>query len=260
MSSRVLLLLLLTGWCLSVAGLVLLVERTDEAERRFRVALTEPVELVELGELVEANPLEARRVVEKLWTKGLATVARERDGADEFEQAERLSLAIDERLGDPSLVRFTAWYERRGSSGGKQVLQIEALLQEAEAAYQSETMAAAAHRAQGALEAARRLGDGWSELRALHLLGDAAWMSAHSEEAGKHYRELRDRAAELGSREREAAAINNLAALDQDEGKLREAATGYRANARARSETRASGSRGFCPPLFGAPLSSTGTL
>ncbi len=132
MSSRVLLLLLLTGWCLSVAGLVLLVERTDETERQFREALTEPVELVELGELVEANPLEARRVVEKLWTQGLAAVARERDGADEFEQAERLSLAIDERLGDPSLVRFTEWYERRGSSGGKQVLQIEALLQEAE--------------------------------------------------------------------------------------------------------------------------------
>ena len=197
--------LLLTGWCLSVAGLLLLVERTDEAERHFRVALRDNAEL---GGLVEANPLEARRFVEKLWTKGLAAVARERDGADEFEQAERLSLAIDERLGDPSLVRFTEWYERRGSSGATQVLQIEALLQEAEAAYQSETMAAASHRAEGALEAARRLGDRWSELRALHLLGDAAWMSAHSEEAGQHYRALRDRAAELGSREREAAAIN----------------------------------------------------
>ncbi len=228
MRSRLLPLLLLVGWCLSVAGLVLLVERTDETERQFRVALAKPADLGELGELVEANPLEARRFVEKLWTHGLAAVARERDGTREFGQAERLSLAIDERLGDPSLVRFTEWYERRGSSGAKQALQIEALLQEAEAAYQNDTLAAAAHRAKGALEAARRLGDGWSEVRALHLLGDAAWMNADPEEAGQHYRELRDRAAELGSREREAAAINNLAALDQDEGKLREAAAGYR--------------------------------
>ena len=180
-------------------------------------------------------------------------MARERDGADEFEQAERLSLAIDERLGDPSLVRFTEWYERRGSSGATQVLQIEALLQEAEAAYQSETMAAASHRAEGALEAARRLGDRWSELRALHLLGDAAWMSAHSEEAGQHYRALRDRAAELGNREREAAAINNLAALDEDEGKLREAATGYR-------RTLALGRRHGLPDLEGFALLYLGHL
>ncbi len=181
MSSRVLPLLLLTGWGVSVAGLVLLVERTDETERRFREALTENGEL---EGLVEANPLDARRVVEELWTKGLAAVARERDGTEEFEQAERLSLAIDERLGDPSLVRFTEWYERRGASGAKQVLQIEVLLQDAETAYQDETMAAAAHRAQAALDAARRLGDRWSELRALHLLGDAAWMKGDAEEAG----------------------------------------------------------------------------
>ena len=55
--------LLLTGWCLSVAGLLLLVERTDEAERHFRVVLRDNAEL---GGLVEANPLEARRFVEKL--------------------------------------------------------------------------------------------------------------------------------------------------------------------------------------------------
>ena len=225
MRSRVLLLLLLCGWGLSVAGLVWLVERTDAIERQFQTALTDGGEL---GTLVDANPLEARRFVERLWIKGLAAAARERDGGSEFERAERLSLVIEEHLGDPSLPRFSEWYEQRGSSGAKKVMQIEALLQEAEAAYLRDAMAAASHRGRKALEAARSLGDGWSELRALHVLGDTAWMSGDVETGRKRYRELRDRATELGSRERETAAINNLAAIDQDEGNLREAAAGYR--------------------------------
>ena len=80
----------------------------------------------------------------------------------------------------------------------------------------------------GARRGSEHRGPLWNRLVALHLLGDAAWMRGAPQEARQRYQDLLALAQEYGSREREAAAINNLAAIDEDEGSLRSAVDGYR--------------------------------
>jgi len=224
--SRVLFLLLpLLGWGALLATLTRLVHRVDDTGYGFHLALRQAGDL---AGMVEENPLSARRVVEGLWKQGLALRSQEGGGEAEFERAERLSLAIADRLSDRSLVSFTEWYRRRGPAGAARVLAVERSLEEAEIHYRTDALAEASRMARKALDDARTIGDRWSELRALHLLGDAAWMRGAPEEARRHYHQLLILAEEQGSRERAAAAINNLAALDEDRGKLRDAADGYR--------------------------------
>jgi CHAT domain-containing protein len=208
--------------------MAVLVQRVDDIDRSFARALGGRGDL---GLLVAENPLRARSLVEELWNEGLSRRSRsgeEGEGEDQFGRARQLAEAIEREVQDASLVHFTEWYLRRGPAGAQRVLGINGLLSAAEAHYDRGDWSSAGQEARAALDEARSIVDHWNVLRALHLLGDAAWMRGVPLEARRHYEDLYAHARERGSREQEAAAINNLAAIDEDEGRLREAVDGYR--------------------------------
>ena len=117
MSRARLIFLLLAGWGVLVAGMTALVQRVDDTERLFSLALSGRGDL---AGLVVENPLRARSLVEELWNRGLSRRSRSAEGheaEEEFQRAKRLSEVIERDLQDPSLVRFTEWYRRRGPAG-----------------------------------------------------------------------------------------------------------------------------------------------
>ncbi len=84
-----------------VAGMAVLVQRVDDTERLFSLALGG---WGDLAGLVVENPLRARSLVEELWSGGFSRRSRSAEGPeaeDEFERAERLSEAIERHLQDP---------------------------------------------------------------------------------------------------------------------------------------------------------------
>ena len=73
MSRARLIFLLLAGWGVLVAGMTALVQRVDDTERLFSLALSGRGDL---AGLVVENPLRARSLVEELWNRGLSRRSR----------------------------------------------------------------------------------------------------------------------------------------------------------------------------------------
>ncbi len=201
------------------------VARLEPGQHEIRSALERGQDL---GQLVADAPPAARRLVEELWSEGLALRADGEDGTKPFDQAERLSRIFHERFDDASLAHATAGYRRRQPDEAAALTELHRLLEEATYSYENGSLTESADNAQRALDGCRDLRDGWCELAALQLLGDVAWTEGRPQDAKSFYLDLLSLAIEYHHREREAAAVNNLAAFDEDSGRLREAAAGYR--------------------------------
>lgn len=178
--------------------------------------------------LVAESPETARRLTERLWTEARAERQAGRPAERIFDAALRLSRAIAERWDDPSLYRTAERYRRFDSSEARESLETDRRLAKARRLYGEGDLAAATEAAAAALERYRAAGDDWGERSGLHLLGNIDWAARRIETAKARYLELRDRADAGGDRERFAAALGNLASLELEQGRFREAALGYR--------------------------------
>ncbi|MFQ5789049.1 MAG: CHAT domain-containing protein [Acidobacteriota bacterium] len=230
MHGRTLSAFLVLAWCVSLAGVKRLAEwGAEHPKRRGLVVALESS--ASLAPLVEESPDVARALVEELWLEGLkrrAVEARLEGSRGSFERAERLSRAIADRWGESSFLEATAFYRRLGPGQAARQMRAMKLASGAETEVRQGSGSEAREVVLGALEICRDLGDVWGELHALHVLGNAHMIAGEDEEAERIYTELLERAREYRNPEREAAAANNLAALQAARGKFREAAAGYR--------------------------------
>jgi len=217
--------LILVAWGVLVAAMAVLVKRVDDTERPVVLALAGGGDL---DSVVGAHPSYARTRVEELWREGLRAGSEGMEAEEAFGRARRLSEAIERQFQDSSLVRFTEAYRGLHSVEAARVLAVMRSLETADAHYDRGDFLSAAREGRAALTQARAIDDVWNELRALEFLGDVTWAQGAPQEAREYWRLLLTLAQQHGSREREAAAVNSLSAIDEDEGNLRAAVDGYR--------------------------------
>jgi CHAT domain-containing protein/Flp pilus assembly protein TadD len=182
----------------------------------------------DLEAIVEDRPDTARNVVESLWRTGLEERSSGDGGNTAFDRAGRLARVIERSFEDPSLLEATFIYEGMNRHQAATWCEADRLLTQAKSNYGKGESEEARNEALEALDIYKALGDGWGELDALHLLGNICWVSGQIDRAEAIYSDLLDRAGLLRNRYREAAAINNLAMLEETRGSFREAASGYR--------------------------------
>ncbi len=218
---------LLITWGSTVVGLKWIIGRAAEEsiEPLFKAALEQPADL---APLVEASPDVARKVVENLWQIALEERCLGEGGTAAFEKARRLARVIEQSFEDPSLSDATFIYEgmNRHQAAGKR--RADRLMSQAESNYGKGEREEAKAAALVALDIYKGLCDGWGELVALHLRGNSYWVLGQTERAEAAYLDLAGRAGLLRNRYRVAAAVNNLAMLEEARGKFREASSGYR--------------------------------
>ncbi len=181
-----------------------------------------------LGQLTNTQPDKVRREVNDLLHEALDARSSGEEADESFEKAHRLARAISRYLDDPSLEEACSFYESLDPSGVNTKRDADRLSDESEAANRSGERSDAKKLANQALNLYEKLGDSWSELRVVHRLGNIHWVSGEMDEASAQYTRLLDGAKRIGDRNREAAAVNNLAWVEERRGNIREAESGYR--------------------------------